>query len=167
MPDRPRKRRPARKRPARKKTPSAVAVTTPPREPSAFFRHVLALTNHRAEIRGLIADELARLQPAPGGGTQSAIAPRIKRQAYLKALRTWHGAATARLEDLRAGRAGTGSAAQPIAPSRRPEVAALSRRLVVGLSKNTARISTLEAAQRRWHAAANAAREGIRLRRDT
>src|SRR5262245_48500752 len=165
MADRPRKQRPTRRQPVT--PPSAIAVALPPREPAAFLRHILALTNRRAEIRTLVAEELARLQPPPRPGTQPTVAPGIKRQAYLKALQTWHSAASARLEDLQSGRTGTGPDAQPIPPSQQSEVANLTRRLVVGLSKNAARISTLEGAQRRWHAAAKATRESIRLRRDT
>jgi len=167
MPERPRRRRSTPRRPVTPKPPSAVAVKRPPHEPTAFFRHVLALTNHGAEVRALAATELARLRPARRRRAEQPLAPRIKRQAYIKALQTWHDAASARLQDLRSGRTGTGPHAQPIPPSQQPEVAKLMRRLVVGLSKNATHISTLEGAQRRWHAAAKAAREGIRLRRDT
>ena len=147
-----------------------VAEKTPPREPKAFLDHVLKLTNHRAEVRALAAVNLTRLQPPTTPPLQPVGVPigtsQIKRQAHLNALKTWHELASARLEELRSGRTGSGADAQPI-PASQPEAAKLMRRLVVGLSKNAARIATLEGAQRRWHAAAKAARRGIALRRDT
>jgi len=144
-----------------------VAGTSPPYEPAAFIKHVLALTNRRFEVRALVASELARLQPAQLGKTKTAPSPTLKRQANLRALKTWHSIASARLADLRAGRAGSDPAAHPIPEPLQREAAKLMRRLVVGLSENASRISTLEGAERRWHVAAKAAREGIALRRDT
>ncbi|MEJ7608474.1 MAG: hypothetical protein WKF37_19940 [Bryobacteraceae bacterium] len=168
MPDKPR-RRGARKKVTKQESPTAPALIPPPTEPTAFFQHVLALTNRRAEVSALVAGELVRLQPTPQRRIQPqpTLTPAIKRQANLKALQAWKKAASARLEDLLSGRTGSDPGAQPIPASMQPETAKLMRRLVVGLSKNAARISTLEGAQGRWHAAAKAAREGIRLRSDT
>jgi hypothetical protein len=140
-----------------------VAGKTPPREPKAFLDHVQKLTNHRAEVRALAAANLARLQPTTP--VQLAGTSQLKRQAHLDALKTWHELASARLEELHTGRTGTGTDAQPI-PATHPEATKLKRRLVVSLSKNAARIATLEGAQRRWHAAAKAARDAIALRQN-
>jgi hypothetical protein len=140
-----------------------VAEKKPPREPKAFLDHVQKLTNHRAEVRALAAANLERLPEATT--VQPAGTSKLKRQAHLNALKTWHELASARLEELRIGRTGSGSDAQSI-PTNEPEAAKLKRRLVVGLSKNAARIATLEGAQRRWHVAAKAARDGIALRQD-
>lgn len=160
------------KRRVSKRTHTPVAEKTPPTEPAEFFDHVLKLTNHRAEVRVLAAANLVRLQPAqpvgsptrPAGTLVATLA--MKQQAHLTALKTWRELALARLEDLRAGRTGNGTAGQSF-PTSGSEAVDLKRRLVVGLSKNAMRIATLEGAQRRWHAAAKAAREGIALRQDT
>jgi tetratricopeptide (TPR) repeat protein len=161
MPDNPPQNRRPRKPRSTQTPPSPVAGTPPPSEPAAFLKHVLTLTNRRAEVRALAAAEMARLHPPQTPASQ------IKRQATLKALKTWHSVASARLKDLQAGRAGIDPAALVRPTTPRPETAKLMRRLVVGLSKNASRISTLEGAQGRWHVAAKAAREGIALRRDT
>lgn len=123
----------------------ALATIEPPQEPAAFVEHVRRLTDHRAEIRALIDAERAREPPATD---------RAKRRQKLTAHRTWQRAAAARLDDLRSGRIA-------VAPE---EAAALSRRLAVRMSKNSLRLATLEAADRRWHAAVKDAREGLRLR---
>ncbi len=167
MPNESRRGRAGRKKPAKQKPPLAATAAQPPSEPAAFLRHVLALTNYRAEIRTLAVSELENLQALPSRETQLVVPSQIVRQANLKAMRTWQSAAAARLEELRAGRAGSGPNAQPIAPEQQPETRALMRRLIVSLSKNAGRISTLEGAQRRWHVAAKAARESIQLRRET
>ena len=153
-----------RKRRRKLDTPAAVALMTPPNEPTAFLQHVVALTNQRAEVRALATVELTRLQLPARPGEQPANGTGIKRQANLKALKTWQNVAAARLEDLRLGRVGTDGNTVPIPPELQPEAAKLKRRLVVALSKNAVRISTLEGAQRRWHVSAKAARDGIRLR---
>src|SRR5215470_6922102 len=154
------------KRRHKKITHDPVAEKMPPRDPKAFLDYVLKLTNHRAEVRVLAAANLARLQPPtttpPPVGT-AIVTSQMKRQANLDALKTWQQLASARLEDLRAGH--TGPNGLPI-PATNPEVAKLKRRLVVGLSKNAARIATLEGAQRRWHLAAKAARNAIALGQD-
>src|ERR1043165_2340790 len=142
-----------------------VAEQIPPRDPKAFLDHVLKLTNHRDEVRALAAANLARLQPPPTTPAPALVTSRMRRQENLDALKSWQELASSRLEDLRAGHTGTGPNGQPI-PSTNPEVAKLKRRLVVSLSKNAARIATLEGAQRRWHAAAKAARNAIALRQD-
>ena len=167
MPNRPKGKRPTQKRITKSRAPLPTTLTPPPSNVDQFFQHVLALTNRRTETRTLVAIELAKLHPPSSEETPGALATPIRRQANLKALQTWHSVASARLEDLRAGRSGTGSGAQPIPPSRQPEVLKLKRRLVVGLTKNAGRISTLQGTQRRWHLAAKAARDGIRLRAET
>ncbi|HEX2269884.1 MAG TPA: hypothetical protein VHH35_10125, partial [Pyrinomonadaceae bacterium] len=169
MADNPLGRRDGQKKPRKQITHTTIATSAPPKEPRAFVDHVLKLTNHRAEVRALTEANLARLQPTelPGtNGNARVIPTEVRREANLSALKTWHELASARLADLRAGRTGSGPEAQPI-PTSQPETAKLMRRLVVGLSKNAARISALEGGQRRWHAAAKAAREGIALRLDT
>ncbi|MEH2500486.1 hypothetical protein V1294_006965 [Bradyrhizobium sp. AZCC 1678] len=148
------------------KPPIPLAVTPPPREPDAYLEHVLALTNRRAELRTLAAAELTQL-PQERRGRERRLSPGVRRRLYLKALRTWHDYASARLQELESGRTGSDTDAQPIPPAREPYTAKLKRRLVVALSKNSARMAILEGAQRRWHAAAKAARDGIRLRRET
>ena len=153
-------------RPIRPTPPAPVATTAPPLEPAAFLKHVLTLTNRRAEIDALVNIELTRLLPPGLRDTPVKPTAQIKRQANLRALKTWHGLAKARLEDLRAGRAGSDPASHPIPDDLQTESKNVMRRLVVGLSKNASRISTLEGAQRRWHVARKAAREGINLRRD-
>jgi hypothetical protein len=169
MADNPPRRRNGNKKPRKQIIHTTIAATEPPKEPKAFVDHVLKLTNHRAEVRALTDANLARLQPTEPpetNGNSRVIPTELKREANLSALKTWQELASARLADLRAGRTGSGPEAQPI-PTSQPETAKLMRRLVIGLSKNAARISTLEGAQRRWHTAAKAAREGIALRRDT
>src|SRR5262245_17918604 len=161
MPDRRRPRPPAG---PSKPAEIAVAVQPPPRDPDAFLKHVSSLTNHRAEIRALAATELARITTAEPSTAPTRVPRRRTRPDHLHPLRTWRSAALARWEDLRTGRTAPDGPAIPA--DRRREAAALTRRLVVGLSKNAARRSTLEGAQRRWHASAKAAREGIRIRRD-
>src|ERR1041385_3303398 len=131
----------------KKKIRDTVAEQIPPRGPKAFLDHVLKLTNHRDEVRALAAANLARLQPPPTTPAPALVTSQMKRQANLDALKSWQELASARLEDLRAGHTGTGPNGQPL-PSTNPEVAKLKRRLVVSLSKNAARIATLEGAQR-------------------
>lgn len=153
------------RRRAAPKPPAAVATTRPPAAPVAFLKHVQALTNRRAEIKALAAGELLKLKPARGPVRPLLpVTSRVRRQARLNALQTWQAAAATQLENLRAGRTGSGERSQPLPDAHAPEVAKLKRRLVVGMSKNAAAMSTLEGAQRRWHAAAKSAREGIRLR---
>lgn len=124
----------------------AVATLAAPQEPAAFVAHVLRLTDHRAEIDALVtADLAARPDPAT---------PRVKRQAQLRALRTWHAAAAARLDDLRERRITLDA----------DGAAKLERRLVGRMGKNRLRLATLEGAERRWHVAAKEARAGIALR---
>lgn len=153
MPDGATRRRASARRPP--PIPAAVTATPPPADPAAFLEYVRALTNVRQEIRSLTASE----ETASGGRSAGdAVRSRqLGRRAQLKAMRTWHDTATARLDDLRRRPMPTGS---------EQEVKDVQRRLVVSMSKNAARMATLEGAERRWHVAAKMAREGIRLRRD-
>jgi hypothetical protein len=141
------------------------SVLAPPTDPAAFLNHVLMLTNRRFEVRSLASAELARLEPTKQIGTQSPTA--IRQEADLKGLKTWHEVASTRLAELRSGRTGSNSESQAIPDSLQPEAAKLMRRLVVGLSKNAGRISTLEGRRRRWDEAVKAVRESIQLRAET
>ena len=134
--------------------PAAAAVAPPPRDPGDFLQHVRQLTNLRQEIRILAAPRV------------DVLPPRQARQARLEAMRLWQATAWARLDDLRAGRTGPQGQGRPIPDELRPEATDLQRRLIVSMSKNAARMATLEGTQRRWHVAMKVAREGIRLRRE-
>src|SRR3569832_1776180 len=105
--------------------PRAVAVATmqPPSDPAAFSEHVLRLTDHREEIAALTSAALAG-QPSP--------TVRVKRRAEIDALRSWHAAASKRLDDLRSGHLA-------IEPAR---AADLVRRLTTRLSKNHLRVAS-------------------------
>lgn len=147
--------------PEQPQPPSALpiaAVIPPPNDPDGFFQHVRNLTNLRDEVRNLSASRAAAF-PTPS-------ARRVIQRAQLDAMRVWHGAAMARLEDLRAGRTGpdTNGTNGLIPGERRAEAVDLQRRLIVSLSRNAGRMATLEGAQRRWHAAAKVMRDVIRLR---
>jgi hypothetical protein len=154
----------SRTRAAARARAAAAVSRRAPSEVTAFFDHVKAISNLRAEIRALTDAELARPR-ATRPDTPPQPPERIRRAASLQAMRVWREAASALLDALRAGH--TGDAATAIPPERQPEAARLMRRLVVSLSKTAARTAMLEGAQRRWHVAAKAAREGIALRRDT
>lgn len=167
MPARPRKPRSTTRSPAAVKPAAASAIgKRPPTDPAAFLQHVRALSNRQAEVRSLVTAELTRQKTARAKAAKQPIPPRVTRAIYLKALDTWKTAALARLQDLQANRTSETARSRPIPTAHQPEVANLKRRLVVGLSKNSAHVSTLQGAQRRWHLAAKAAREGIHVRRD-
>src|SRR5690349_16862561 len=114
----------------RKKKTAAVArpptLARPPAEPGAFLDHVLALTNQRAEIRALAAAELKKKRPPVPAGQELPPA-RIKRTAWLGALKSWRDAATARLADLQTMRTGSGPGGRPIPDSSKNTVMDLKR----------------------------------------
>ncbi|HMU55356.1 MAG TPA: PKD domain-containing protein [Nitrospira sp.] len=148
--------------------PAAISVISkrPPADPAAFLQHVRALSNRQTEVRALVTAELAKQKTTGGKAAKQPIPPRVTRAIYLKALDTWRTTALARLQDLQVNRTSEGARSLPIPAAHHSEVANLKRRLVVGLSKNSAHAATLQGAQRRWHLAAKAARDGIQVRRD-
>ena len=166
MPDRPRTR--ATVRPPAAAQPPALSTQPPPGAPAEFLTHVRELTNQRAEVRVLREAELDRLRRRRGAAeADRPLPPRVRRQADINALQTWHSAATARLGDLVAG-VTTGHPERPaLTAEQQREAETLKGQLITGLSKNRRRIAVLHGAQRRWHLAVKAAAEGIELRDGT
>lgn len=142
---------------------AAVASLEAPRDAKAFLDHTRLLTNRRFEVLALREQEL-RLA---ADSSQEIPEPKRKRIAHLKALKSWHATASAQLEHLRNGRTGANEDSRPIPEADHPQALQLMRRLIVGLSKNSSQIATLASGERRWHIAAKAAREGIKLRTRT
>lgn len=168
MPNRPR-RTPSSRRPPTPTAPAAAAAVheRPPAEPAAFLAHVSTLTNQRTAVRALVQAEVARLEAAAGAAPRRPLPDRVKRAVQLRALNAWRTAALGRLDDLQRNATGDAAGGQPLTPAHHQQVLALKRRLVVGLGRNASRQATLHGAQRKWHAAVKAARQGIAARRDT
>ena len=85
----------------------------------------------------------------------------------LEEMRTWQNEAMLRLQDLAAHRTELGPNSRPLSSTLDAQVNGLASRLLAEMSSNALEISHLESRARRWPAAIHAARESIRLRRDT
>ena len=113
----------------------------------------------------LAAIPLAALRAILADGARPAVEPSALR-TRLDELYTWQNEATVELHDLAARRRGIGAEAQPLPRGMQKKASATTRSLIGAMSKSALDISKLEAADGRWLAAAEAARNAIRLRND-
>jgi hypothetical protein len=146
---------------------AAVSKMLSPEATRAALAVTTRLADSRRTLRSNVHTLVRRLERESGGGlivTPNG-QPRLI-EHRLDELNTWQNEATTALHDLMARRSGAGPASRPLSPEADVVVARAEHRLLVGMSDNALTVSRLEASRGRWHAAAGAARESIRIRRE-
>lgn len=143
---------------AKRRTPLSAAQSASKLEEVAAF-----LESHKSAMQG-ISTSLRYWSPlmGPANPNMVAVDPELL-QKNLDKLRTWRNQGLAYLQDLMAERAGIGPESQMLARQHAAQGQVFAQRLISELIEIVLSMAALESAAGRWHAAADAAEDAIRL----